>query len=421
MKSFFQGVSCALAVTFAVTGHPSGSIAETLDPPVAGDVMRVKAAGNEGVESRVGFDPGYSSCYGPILGAGVTLEEPGPQPLPYRYQMKLSGGAAPFVDFRYQLQFRGDFRTILPNTALLVEASTSGLDRMHFYGFGNERYYRGTGRTEDDFEITARVTTLSTSLRYPMQKHYYWSAGIASKWVDLDISPGSFADVHRSEIPGIDDTFSGSFFIGFHYDSTENSRDAGLSPGRKKNRFSPGETPRSNTAVSGTLVDIEASHYPGVFGNDRSFSKLRGEIRTYIPVSSDVFSRLVLRVGGETIRGDYPFWEAAYLGGSTSLRGYDRQRFAGDGSLYAGSELRIHAGQFNLFVPVLWGPLAFIESGRVFLEGEDSSAWHTGAGGGLWFGIDNSRYTASIAYGRGFDDGRLMDDIGIYARAGFSF
>jgi hypothetical protein len=421
MKTFFKGVSCALAVMSTFTARPAGLIAETPEPPAAGKGLEMRESGSDALKSIAGIEPGYSSCYGPILGVGVTMEEPGSQPLPYRYQLKLSGGAAPFVDFRYQLQFRGDFRTILPNTALFVEASTSGLDRMHFYGFGNDRYYRGTGWTEDDFEITARITTLRASLRYPIQKQYFWTAGIASKWVDLDIRPGSFAYVHRSEIPGIDDTFSGSFFVGFHYDSTENSRTAGLFPGINDRRHSSGETFGSNTAVSGTLVDVEAAHYPGIFGNDRSFSKLRGEIRTYIPVSADVFSRLALRIAGEKIWGDYPFLEAAYLGGATTLRGYDRQRFAGDGSLYAGSELRIHAGQFNVYVPVIWGPLAFIESGRVFLEGEDSSAWHTGAGCGLWFGIDNSRYTATIAYGRGFDDGRLMDDVGLYARAGFSF
>ena len=102
-------------------------------------------------------------------------------------------------------------------------------------------------------------------------------------------------------------------------------------------------------------------------------------------------------------------------------RGYERQRFAGDASLYAGSELRLYLGPFKFLVPVMYGPLAFAETGRVFLDGEDSRAWHSSAGGGLWFGGIESCYSASLAFAQGFDDGRLMDDYGIYLRTGFSF
>ncbi len=177
----------------------------------------------------------------------------------------------------------------------------------------------------------------------------------------------------------------------------------------------------STTALSGIMLDLSGKYFPEFFGNEHGYGKVSGEVRTYIPLVTSRYSRLALRLGGEKIWGDYPFYEAAFLGGSTSLRGYDRQRFAGDASLYAGSELRLYFGTFKFLVPVMYGPLAFAETGRVFLDGEDSSAWHSSAGGGLWFGCIESRYSASISFAHGFDDGRLMNDYGIYLRTGFSF
>jgi hypothetical protein len=371
--------------------------------------------------SLTDYLPDYSSDYGPVLGCGIAFREAGTVSEPYRYKMSLSGAIAPFVDFRYRLQFRGDFRNLFQNSGLLLEAGTSGIDRMNFYGMGNERYYRGTGLREDDFEIATQVTTIRASLRYPMDRAYYWFAGVGGKWVDLHLIQGSYPDIHRSEIPGIDDNFAGNFHIGFHYDTRDNRYEKATSPRTEKARTGMDDPAGDSSAVSGMFVDIEAAHFPRFFSNSCDFTKLRGEVRKYIPFSPAGYSRLVVRAGGEKIWGAYPFWEAASLGSSSSLRGYDLQRFAGDVSLYAGSELRLHAGQFTFIVPVTCGPLAFLETGRVFIEGEDSAVWHTAAGGGFWFRVGNPRFTASIAYGTGFDDGGLMDDLGIYLKAGFSF
>ncbi|TLU83299.1 MAG: hypothetical protein FDX30_09675 [Chlorobium sp.] len=401
LESLFRAFSCSAALTVSVLMLPSVVHAQSV--------------------SIADYLPDYSSDYGPVVGCGVSLREDGSESEPYRYRMSMSGAIAPFVDFRYRLQFRGDFRNLFPNAALFLEAGTSGIDRMNFYGMGNERYYRGTGLTEDDFEITSQVTVLKASLRYPMNMAYYWFAGVGGKWVDLHLIQGSYPDLHRSEIPGIDENFAGSFHIGFHYDTRDNRYNSAASPHTENGRAGSGEPSGDSSAVSGTLVDIEAAHFPRFFSNSCDFTRFSGEVRKYIPFSPSGYSRLVVRAGGEKIWGTYPFWEAASLGGSSSLRGYDLQRFAGDASLYAGSELRLEAGKFTFIVPVTFGPLAFLETGRVFLEGEDSSAWHTAAGGGLWFRLDNPRFTASIAYGTGFDDGRLMDDLGIYLKAGFSF
>ena len=37
--------------------------------------------------------------------------------------------------------------------------------------------------------------------------------------------------------------------------------------------------------------------------------------------------------------------------------------------------------------PLRYGVFGLFDVGRVFVDGESSSKWHTGAGGGVWFGL----------------------------------
>src|SRR5690349_20185225 len=102
---------------------------------------------------------------------------------------------------------------------------------------------------------------------------------------------------------------------------------------------------------------------------------------------------LALRLRGEKIFGDYPFFESAFLGGSKYLRGFSSERFAGDGSLLATAEARLKLFKMNFLVPEWVGIFTFAESGRVFVKGEKSDAWHTGYGGGLFMFILNRDIT----------------------------
>jgi hypothetical protein len=74
-----------------------------------------------------------------------------------------------------------------------------------------------------------------------------------------------------------------------------------------------------------------------------------------------------------------------------------------------------------IFVPILFGPLLFADTGRVFVDGESSARWHTGVGGGIWVALFEPRYSAHIALARGLDDGRLNGGYAMYAKVGFGF
>jgi hypothetical protein len=111
---------------------------------------------------------------------------------------------------------------------------------------------------------------------------------------------------------------------------------------------------------------------------------------------------LGLRVAGEKNWGSYPFFEAAFLGGDVRrsgpldvtggstgnlLRGYDPNRFAGDASVVGNAELSVALGKLVSIVPLRYGLVGLADVGRVFLDGESSSRWHSGYGGGIWLGM----------------------------------
>ena len=169
--------------------------------------------------------------------------------------------------------------------------------------------------------------------------------------------------------------------------------------------------------------------YPKAWGLDDTFGELHAEASTYLSPSAPGKVILMLRGGGKHVFGDYPYFEAAFLGGrpvpaadesgdgAGVVRGLRQQRFAGDGVLYANTELRLSLGNVFVFVPGEIGVLGLFDIGRIYFDGDSPSAnkWHHGVGGGLWFASPNRRNSVTVSAAR--SEGRL----GIYIKTGLAF
>ena len=118
------------------------------------------------------------------------------------------------------------------------------------------------------------------------------------------------------------------------------------------------------------------------FGLTQGFAEYYGTARLGIPVT------LVLKGGGAKNYGndaDIPFYKFTSLGLREGLRGYYRNRFSGDASLYFNSELRLSLGQVkNGFLPFYYGVFGFYDQGRVYYQGSSPTGWHSGYGGGFY-------------------------------------
>ena len=143
-------------------------------------------------------------------------------------------------------------------------------------------------------------------------------------------------------------------------------------------------------------VDFEASAYPGMLDAQTAYERIEGVVSAYF--TAPVFTRPVLavRAGGAKLFGDFPYFDAAFIGGSRSLRTEHRQRFAGDASLYGTTELRVPLAQFPLILPLNVGAIGFVDVARVYVDGESPGGWHQGTGAGLSIGVVKPNLGASI-------------------------
>ena len=162
----------------------------------------------------------------------------------------------------------------------------------------------------------------------------------------------------------------------------------------------------------GIDAQVTASATPPVWDISDPYSRLDVSAATYLSLPPFDGSVLAMRAGGSRVWGAAPFQESAFLGGSHTLRGYQRERFAGDGAVFGSAELRIPVVEVELGLRGDLGLTGLVDAGRVFLDGESPGGWHHSRGGGLWFATPAISGSLTYAFG---------EDHRVYADFGFPF
>ena len=81
------------------------------------------------------------------------------------------------------------------------------------------------------------------------------------------------------------------------------------------------------------------------------------------------------------------------IGGRSNenVRGFLGERYTGKSSFYNNLEARLRLFHFNAYIfPADFGIIGLLDNGRVWVQDDSSSVWHTGYGGGIYlnpFGI----------------------------------
>src|SRR6267142_1888397 len=275
-----------------------------------------------------------------------------------------------------RLEYNLDLRTRSPVRGLLY-ISYSGMDTVKYFGQGNETVRDDALDSTDFYKVRQKVLVVNPEIEVPLVGPLRARTGLLFKHAS-DVSDVGI--IAATQPKGAGGTSLGSGEVGLVMDTRT------------------GTFPHTG----GFSFQVTARHTPDIFGNPSSFTKLRGFLSASVGghVLTDV--QLNARVGGEKNWGSYPFFESAFVGGASSqamtlditgastgntLRGYDLNRFAGDASVVANSELQVAVGKFNFALPFRWGLDVLADVGRVFVAGESSSKWHTGYGGGIWLGV----------------------------------
>ncbi len=331
----------------------------------------------------------WNAQLGPIAGVGPVLYHYGFRADPYVSRISLLAGYAPFANVG-RVVLNADFRSSLPNTSITFEALASGYEVLTYFGQGNETVpARDPG--DEYYRVRQVQFRVEQGLMYPLKGPFAVQMKAGLRYVQTDR------------------TKSSSVVTAYPY-GIENMVIASLGGWLRWNTKDDEPHP-----YSGLFVDLGGTFFPKAFTPGEGFGKAKADIRYFYTPGEENVVTLSVRLLGEKTWGKVPYFEAATIGSSTTLRGYQQGRFLGEASLAAVFETRIRMGQVNYVVPTDVGMFGFIETGRVFVRGENSSKWHPSIGGGIWAAPWNRKTTLTASLG--ISDEHVM----LYATIGFAF
>lgn len=311
---------------------------------------------------------GFNRDDGVYLGGGFTSVRHGFRKSPFASSNKLVGNVA-FKTGSYNAVYSGRFIDLVSNVDVVVDAHAYSPNSIrNYYGLGNE-----TGNTLDDSRFyQARIQ------RYG--GHALFGGTLTSR---------------------------ASMYVGPVFESVKVGRDStrfiappqpGLSPTTYANQLFSGVQSTLSVATLDNALNprqgirwaSSATYNVGLTRNTSDYTRLESDLALFLSPSFSPQVTTALRLGGRHTFGSFPFFDAATVGSSTNLRGFRSNRFAGRSSAYVNAELRLKLFDVSSILAVgHLGVLGFVDSGRVWTDGEQSNEWHYGYGGGIWFDFAN--------------------------------
>ncbi|MGH7517661.1 MAG: BamA/TamA family outer membrane protein [Gemmatimonadales bacterium] len=328
----------------------------------------------------------YEPDVGLFFGGGASRYGYGFRKDPYASWWRIRAGyaataAAPRADLL------GEIRRENSPLRFQIYARASGIEVVRFFGFGNS-----TPLIDDEIsEVEQEQYQLSLGLAWPLARRLMFSVGPIVRYSTTDLDQPNL--IGQVQPYGSGDFGQLGAQAGLEYDS----RDSKLA------------------ATRGARVLLGGSVFPELWDVQSTFGEVHGEASTYLTAPIPLRPTLALRAAGKYVSGDYPFHEAAHIGGAGTVRGLREHRYIGDYSAWGNAELRLSFGRARIVLPAEVGIFGLADAGRVWLEGEDSDEWHEAFGGGIWLAFLSREGTITAAIARG--EGRNA----VYVRAGFAY
>jgi hypothetical protein len=296
---------------------------------------------------------------GLVPGVGISRVRYGFRAYPYTSRIEALGEYATGVD-GYRVTIDGDRRWESSPLHVMAIARMSDLEVLNFYGYGNDT----AGGPDEEFEVTQRQWLFHPALAYALGTRSDVALGPVIQYSTTEDAAGTVLDATHEY--GAGDFGQAGLRIGLYSDS----RDRSEKPHRR------------------IRLDLTATAYPAMWDVRSPYTVLNAFTATYLTMPVPVHPVLALRAGGRKVYGDqFPFHDAAFIGGRATERDLARERYAGDASLYGTAELRVPISHFTLLLPFNTGAYLYGDAGRVYMDGDSPGGWHTTKGVGAWIGI----------------------------------
>ena len=259
-----------------------------------------------------------------------------------------------------------------------IETSFTQLHLVKFYGFGNETPYSEDLENNGYYDVKQNLFYFEPSVDFHFFNYNTTRFALSYNAYNTSMTNQILLDNFHNPGYGLGHLKIFKLNTSFEIDNRDVIRNT-------KNGF---------------LVGLYAAIYPAILDNEEFFSTGGFDLRGYF--SGRVFTNytLALRTSGDAVLGSkYPFQFSAFRGGKNDLRGYSRERFSGDASLSAQAELRLLLTKFSIYLPGEFGIHIFGATGRVFVDGDNSTKWHPAFGGGVWLSLVKRSFNTSLTVG----------------------
>jgi len=329
--------------------------------------------------SRLKFFPfiQFDSDNGLTFGGSEVLTSYGFRVEPFSYKMTFFASYSTDPKST-NIYYNGIFNSLIKNTNLQLFLQSTELKFSRYYGFGNETIYNSDLDETNFYMVEQKRYEINPSIQFRLFKNNSTGIGLSYSYQNTSLVNNSLLNNFIFGNYGLGKFSLFKIDLNFEIDSRDNP----------------------DNTYTGSYFRLDGSVYPELFDNVESFYKLNFDIRHFF--TTDLISKttLALRTGGGKVWNKYPFFEAEFLGGSENLRGYRRERFSGDASLFGQAEIRTYLGKWSLIIPGKFGFHTFIETGRVFVEGDNSEKWHPSYGGGIWLSFIERTANLSLTIAR---------------------
>ncbi|AVR44634.1 metallophosphatase [Christiangramia fulva] len=331
----------------------------------------------------------FSSDTGLKLGLANVYTTYGLVQNPFTTQQKLSANYF-FATNGFDIEYNGEFANILYKWNVAINAYYSSPNfTMNYFGAGNETEY---DKDEDSRDFN----------RIRIEQ---WHFAPSLIWKNDDKSSFYF----KPMIESFEVAYDQNRFIGENFSPDNEIFDSQLYGGAELN-YNYYSKNREAYPSEGMELDLTAGYKKNIDEHSNEFGYISPMLSIDYPLHPSGVAVFATRIGGKAILGEnYEFYHAAVLGGGSenTLRGYRNERFNGKYSFYQNIDLRTGFASFKTnFIPIRLGLSLGFDYGRVWLDDNNSNAWHNDYGGSFFVNAF-SFFTGNIGYYTGEDGGRF--------------
>lgn len=271
----------------------------------------------------------------------------------------------------FNIRYHGEWIHAINKADILIDGNIKAPNNtINFFGLGNQTPFNKTGDYVRYYRTRFNTYLLDPALRWKNEKGFSFSIGPSFQYYHFNPqdNAGRFIE-NPSLIHSYDSLTIAQNKI--HLGGT-----ALLVNDRRNNKLLPTE---------GTYLNVKLQSMAGLNNYSRGFTQITGEAAFYVHFADTVIT-LADRIGGGATFGDAAFYQSLFLGGQGNLLGYRAYRFAGKDLAYNNFETRIKLFSVASYVlPGELGLTGFFDTGRVWIDNDNSNKWHVGEGGGIYF------------------------------------